>query len=56
MIAMEGRINSSIAKVEVRIDRIDTKLEPLPAMHAILTQLGTAVDRISITVLKKDSA
>jgi septation ring formation regulator EzrA len=56
MIAMEGRINSSIAKVEARIDKIDTKLEPLPAMHAILTQLGPAVDRIGLVVLKKDTA
>jgi RecB family exonuclease len=48
MAAMEGRINGSIGKLEARIDRIDTKLESLPAMHAIMTTLVASVDRLSV--------
>ncbi len=48
LIAMETRINTSIAKVETRMDRIDAKLEPLPAMHAIMTNLVASVDRLSV--------
>jgi hypothetical protein len=42
---MESRLNFNLGKLEVRLDKVDTKLEPLPAMHAILMQLNSAVER-----------
>jgi hypothetical protein len=50
MVAMEGRINMAIGKMETRLDRIEGRLEPLPAMHAIMTNLVASVDRLSVAV------
>jgi hypothetical protein len=34
--------------METRLDRIEGRLEPLPAMHAIMTNLVASVDRLSV--------
>jgi len=50
---VETRLTLFIGKVEARIERIESKLEPLPAMQALLQQVVQTVEKISAALLKE---
>jgi hypothetical protein len=51
--ALERRLVISMSKIEARVDRVDAKLEALPAMQAILAQMSLTIERISDTITQR---
>jgi hypothetical protein len=49
----ESRLITSIGKIEIRVDRVDAKLEAIPAIQALLSQVAASIDKIILSLAPK---